>query len=461
MNTILVVEDKDGMRKMLRETLEGAGYRVTEARDGAEAIARLEAGRVDLVLTDLKLPRRDGLEVVRATKGLLPQVSVIVMTAYGTIETAVQAMKAGAADFIQKPFDSDYLLLLITRELERRRLVTENLLLREELQDRLGLPEIKGESRRLQEAVAMLHKVAPSPATVLLLGESGTGKELFARALHQLSPRKGQPFVAINCAAIPESLLESELFGHERGAFTGATALKPGRFERADGGTLFLDEVGELPPGVQAKLLRVLQEATFDRVGGLKPITVDVRIVAATNADLGRLVRERRFREDLYFRLNVFPIVVPPLRERPEDIPILAQHFLRRFAAELRREVRGFAEGAMGALVRYRWPGNVRELENCIERAMILCGGDQIQAADLTLDIGGVGADPWDERPQSEILHEHATWASRRAERDLIRQVLARMQGNKSRAAEVLQVSYKTLLSKVKEYGLAATEGES
>jgi DNA-binding NtrC family response regulator len=461
MSSVLVVEDKDGMRKMLRETLEGAGYLVSEARDGAEAIARLEAGRVDLVLTDLKLPKRDGLAVLRAAKELAPQAGVIVMTAFGTIETAVQAMKDGAADFIQKPFDSDYLLLLIKRELERRRLVSENLRLREELQDRLGLPEIKGESRRLQDAKAMLHKVAPSQATVLLLGESGTGKELFARALHQLSPRKGQPFVAINCAAIPEPLLESELFGHERGAFTGATALKPGRFERADGGTLFLDEVGELPPGVQAKLLRVLQEGVFDRVGGLKPLSVDVRIVAATNADLARLVRERRFREDLYFRLNVFPIVVPPLRERPEDIPTLAQHFLARFAGELRKEVGGFTEAAMAVLVRYPWPGNVRELENCIERAVILCGGGRIQAADLTLGIGGVGPDPWDERPQSENLHEHAAWASRRAERELIRRVIERVQGNKARAADALGVSYKTLLVKVKEYGLGPTEGEA
>ena len=364
MERILIVEDKDGLRRMLRQTLEGAGYPVVEASDGAEATRRLAEARYDLVVTDLKLPKRDGLEVLKAAREGDPESQVIVMTAYGTVASAVQAMKEGAFEYIEKDADfADRLLVLVERALERRRLFSENRLLKESAAD---MPAILGSSRRLKEALALLDKVAPSAATVLLLGESGTGKELFARRIHSLSPRRERPLVAINCAAIPETLLENELFGHEKGAYTGASGLKQGKFEFADGGTLFLDEIGELSPAVQAKLLRVLQEHTFERVGGTRAIEVDVRIITATNLDLARAVREKRFREDLYFRLNVFPVPIPPLRDRPEDVPMLVQHFIGKFAREMRKPVSGASPEALRALQGYTWPGNVRELENAI-----------------------------------------------------------------------------------------------
>jgi len=454
MERLLVGEDKEGMRRMLRETLEGAGYQVEEAIDGDEALKKLSLQRYHLILTDLKLPKGDGLAILRVAKETLPHVAVIVMTAFGTIETAVQAMKDGAYDFLTKPFDTDHLLLLVQRALERQRLVTENLLLKEAFAERLGFPQIVGTSRKMQEVGALIQKVAPSTATVLLMGESGTGKELFARAIHLLSPRKQRPFIPINCAAIPDQLLENELFGHEKGAYTGAQAIKPGKFELADGGSLFLDEIGDLSPAVQAKLLRVLQDGTFERVGGTKPIQVDVRIIAATNTDLGKAVREKRFREDLFFRLNVFPVTIPPLRERPEDIALLATHFLEKFLVQIKKEVKGFSEGAMRLLSTYSWPGNVRELENAIERALILSSGGLLQVEDFAF---GLHRGEEDEEPLLVgSLHEVSTRASQRTEKELIRRTLALTKGNKSRAAEILQVSYKTLLMKIKEYGIEA-----
>ncbi len=460
MNRILVVEDKESMRRMLKETLEGAGYSVTEASDGQEAIKLISILRFDLILTDLRLPKKDGMAVLKATREVDPQSPVILMTAYGDIETAVRAMKEGAYDFIPKPFDSDYLLFLIERALERQRLLAENLILREEFAAKLGFPKIVGVSRGIREVSSLVQKVASSPATVLLMGESGTGKELFARAIHQMSERRVRPFIAINCAAIPETLLESELFGHEKGAFTGAVSLKQGKFELADGGSLFLDEIGDLSLAVQAKLLRVLQDGSFERVGGTKTIRVDVRIIAATNTDLALAVKERRFREDLFFRLNVFPVTIPPLRERPEDVPPLVEHFLTKFNSEMRKNIKGISPEALQVLKEYHWPGNVRELQNFVERAVILCQGTQLlpeqfplsykkepEARDLRISLHG-------------SLHEVSTRASHLAEKVLIQRTLEETHGNKARAADILQVSYKTLLNKIKEYGIEAETGD-
>ncbi len=452
MNRILVVEDKESMRRMLRQTLERAKYRVDEAANGDEAVKKLGLARYDLVLTDLKLSKQDGMAVLRAAKESFPQMPVIMMTAFGTIDLAVQAMKEGAYQFITKPFDSDHLLLEIERAISQFRLVAENIILKEGLADRLGAPVIIGNSKKIQEVSALIQKVAPSNATVLLLGESGTGKELFARALHHQSPRRGRPFVAINSAAIPDTLIESELFGHERGAFTGATGAKPGKFELANGGTLFLDEVSELAPAVQAKLLRVLQEQAFDRVGGTRTIEVDIRIVAASNADLAQAVRDRRFREDLYFRLNVFPVSLPPLRERPEDIPALVDHCIAKYAMEMRRRVRGISKDALKLLIQHSWPGNIRELENCIERAVILTTGEVLQPADFALGLGPTPVG--DEATDEGSLQEVSARASRMAEIECIRRTLANVRGNQQKAAERLKVSHKTLKTKIEEYGI-------
>jgi len=459
MQRILIVEDKEGVRRMLRQTLEAAGYPAAEAADGGEAVRLLEENRYDVVITDLKLPKRDGLQVLAAARGADPDAQVIVMTAFGAVATAVQAMKDGALDYIEKDADfADRLVVLVERALERRRLSTQNLALPEAAP---GMPTIVGTSRPMKDALALAEKVAPSAASVLLLGESGTGKELFARSIHGLSPRRDRPLVAINCAAIPDTLLENELFGHERGAFTGASGLKQGKFELADGGTLFLDEIGDLSPAVQAKLLRVLQEHTFERVGGTRAIEVDVRIIAATNVDLARAVAEKRFREDLYFRLNVFPIAIPPLRDRPEDIPVLVQYFVSKFAREMRKRVTGATPEALRALQGYGWPGNVREVENAVERAVILATGEQIQAADLALGLGRAAREEPEPLPLTGSLHEVSLRASQRAERELIRRVLRECGGNKTRAAEALQVSYKTLLTKIKDYGLQEADDET
>ncbi len=459
MSRILVVEDKESMRRMLRQTLERAKYTVEEAPDGDEAVRKLGLGRFDLVLTDLKLPKKDGMAVLRAAREASPHLPVIMMTAFGTIDLAVQAVKGGAYHFIAKPFDSDHLLLEIERAISQSRLVTENLILKEGFADKLGAPTIIGNSKKIQEVLALIQKVAASNATVLLLGESGTGKELFARALHHKSPRRARPFVAINCAAIPDTLLESELFGHERGAFTGATGAKPGKFELADGGTVLLDEVSELSPAVQAKLLRVLQERTFERIGGTRTIDVDVRVVAASNADLARAIRERKFREDLYFRLNVFPVPIPPLRERPEDIPALVEHFIAKYAMETRRQVRGISKPALKLLMQYSWPGNIRELENFVERGVILTSGEMLQPSDFAFGLSETPVT--DEAAYGESLQEAAARAGRQAEAECIRRTLARVGGNRQRAAEQLKVSYKALQAKIEEYGieLASEEG--
>ncbi|HKQ99698.1 MAG TPA: sigma-54 dependent transcriptional regulator [Pyrinomonadaceae bacterium] len=453
MPDILLVEDKDSLRRVLCLTLENAGYTVTESADARAASQEISRAPHRLVLTDLRMPHGSGLDVLRAARAADPDVPVIVMTAYGSIDEAVQAMKDGAHDFLQKPVDSNHLLLLVERALEQARLRTENILLREEWSRRYGFPRIIGESAAIKRAVADTQRVSQTEANVLLLGESGTGKELFARAVHHLSPRRDKPFVAINCAAIPETLIENELFGHERGAFTGAGERRQGKFELASGGTVFLDEIGELPLAVQGKLLRAIEEKMIDRIGGRAPIPVDVRVVAATNRDLRAAAETGEFRRDLFFRLAVFPVEIPPLRERGEDVLLLARHF----AAQLGKEMRGreaiLSEAGIEALRHHSWPGNVRELENAIERACILADAATLEPDDLGL-IKGTPAQPeaFDDLDTSGTLSEVAERAVRFVERRKITEALREHNGNKTRAAQSLGVSYKTLLTKIKDY---------
>ena len=441
---------------MLRHALERQGHSVLEARDQPEAVRMLQHSPA-IVLSDLRLPEGDGFGVLRASKEFDADTPVIVMTAYGSIEDAVAAMKEGALDFLAKPVDPDHLALLVARALEQRRMVTENLLLKEELAVRRGAPQLVGEDPSLRKVFAGLQRAAATDTTVLLEGESGTGKELFARSLHALSPRADSPFVAINCAAIPETLLETELFGHEKGAFTGAVARKLGKFEMAHRGTLFLDEIGDLPLALQAKILRALEEKRFERVGGTASVQVDVRLVAATNRGLRAAVAARRFREDLFFRLSVFPITVPPLRDRPGDIPLLARYFVDRFCRDMKKKPLALAPAALEQLVSYRWPGNVRELQNCIERAVILADGDAIQARHLNLSFKSVEREPEPPNPLAELdLSGSLAEATRRAlavvEKLKIEQVLKEADNSKGRAAELLQISYKMLLAKLKEH---------
>jgi len=452
---VLLVEDKASLRAMLRRTLEGKGFRVEEAADALEAKALLGSARYSVVLTDLRLPPGSGLDVLRAAREADEQVSVIVMTAYGTIEDAVAAMKEGAFDFLAKPVDIDHLLVLVERAGEQRRLRLENLILKEEYAARYGFPQIIGEERSLKEVSLAIQRAAPADATVLLLGESGTGKELFARALHHLSRRREGPFLAINCAAIPEPLLENELFGHEKGAYTGAVSRKLGKLEIASGGTVLLDEIGDLPLSLQSKLLRVLQERAFERVGGTTTLSVDVRIVAATNRDLKKAVEERAFREDLYFRLSVFPITIPPLRARRGDIPLLAHHYVERFCRELKKPLLRIGEESLERLTAYEWPGNVRELANCLERAVILADGPELTPELLGFGPSGELPPPPAGLDLSGTLAQVGRRAAAAAEREKIRQVMEEVGWDRALAAERLEVSGKTLSAKLREYGLA------
>ena len=458
---VLLVEDKDSLRAMLRLALEGQGHAVIEARDENEAREQLRENRPAVVLTDLKLPAGDGFGVLRAAKDLDPELQVIVMTAYASIQDAVTAMKEGAMDFLAKPVDPDHLLLMVARAIAQRRILTENILLKEELAERRGAPRIVGEHPRLKQVSLQLQRAAATDATVLLEGESGTGKELFARALHVLSPRNEGPFVAINCAAIPETLLETELFGHEKGAFTGAAMRKPGRFEIAHRGTLFLDEIGDLSLPLQAKILRALEEKQFERVGGTQTLRVDVRVVAATHRNLKQRVAERQFREDLFFRLSVFPIRIPPLRERHGDIAILARHFVERFARDLNKPSLKLSLDAAEALGAYPWPGNVRELQNCIERAAILCEDDTIHARNLSLSpplvlLDVPAASPWDQIDLSGTLPDVLRRVSGEVERRKLEQALKEAGGQRARVAELLNINQKSLLQKLREYKLSA-----
>jgi DNA-binding NtrC family response regulator len=457
---ILLVEDKDSLRAMLRHALEAQGHAVVEARDQREAEAALQASRPAVVLSDLRLPEGDGFGVLRAAKEFDADTPVIVMTAFGSIQDAVAAMKEGALDFLAKPVDPDHLLLMVERALVQRRLSTENLLLKEELAQRRGAPQIVGDDPKLKQVSVALHRAAATDTTVLLQGESGTGKELFARTLHALSPRADGPFVAINCAAIPETLLETELFGHEKGAFTGAANRKPGKFELAHRGTLFLDEIGDLPLSLQAKILRALEEKRFERVGGTVAIQVDVRVVAATNRNLKAAVAARQYREDLYFRLSVFPITIPPLRERPHDIATLSRYFIDRYCRDLTKKPLVLSDAAKQELQEYPWPGNVRELQNCIERAVILTDGDTIHPRHLNLTFRSAAASadsdadggPWAQIDLSGSLAEVTRRVAAEAERRKIEQTLKDTNGDVGRTAELLQVSYKALLGKLKEH---------
>ncbi len=451
MDTILVIEDKESMAKMLKNSLESEGYKVITVGDGKEGLRQIKESRIDLVITDLKIPGKDGIEILRAAKEENQLIPVIVMTAFGSVETAVTAMKEGAFDFITKPFDVDHLLVLIKRALETQRLLTENLLLREEFASKLGFPRIIGKSIKIADVAQIVQKVAPTKTTVLLVGESGTGKELFARAIHNLSNRRHYPFVPINCAAIPRELLESELFGHEKGSFTGAETKKLGKFELADKGTIFLDEIGDMDLTLQSKLLRAIEEGEIERVGAVKSVNVDVRIVAASNKDLEKAVEEKKFREDLFYRLNVFPVKIPPLRERKEDIPLLAEYFINKYCLEIKTPLKNILKEALDILTDYNWKGNVRELENTIERAIILSDGDTIAPEHIILSQRTTS----DSRVSTEgSLEDVAKRASRIAETQCILKVLRETRGNKSRAAEILRVSYKTLLTKIKEYGI-------
>ncbi len=445
--TIFVVDDEESHRMMLRAHLEEEGFDVVEASDGQEAVDRIKDKFFDLVLIDIRMPRMDGMEALRQIKKITSAIPVIMMTAYGSINSAIEALKSGAEDYLPKPLDMDELLIKVHRALRFKQLEEENLLNRERLGTRFDFSSIIGRSLKMKELFETLSMVAPTEATILLLGESGTGKEIVANAIHQNSEKRERPYVKVNCAALPEALLESELFGHEKGAFTGALYKKKGRFELADGGTIFLDEIGEMSLLTQTKILRVLQEMEFEAVGGTKTVRVHVRIIAATNKHLEEEVKEGKFREDLYYRLNVVPITIPPLRERREDIPILAEHFLGIYSKKNKRTIRGFEPGAMDAFIRYSWLGNVRELENIVERTVIMCRRDIISVDDLPPAIAG--------SEQKEGESEFVIGSSlRELEKDAIWRTLRYTEGNRTKTATILGITRKTLQNKIKEYQL-------
>ncbi|MBI3665670.1 MAG: sigma-54-dependent Fis family transcriptional regulator [Acidobacteria bacterium] len=446
---LLVVEDEASLLRVLEVQLSTAGFHIEKAVSAEEALPVLDRGGLDAVLTDLKLPGMEGLELLARIRHADPALPVIIMTAYGTVETAVQAMKAGASDYVLKPFSLDDLVMTINKALEVRALREENRQLKEELSRRYQFDNIIGRSSKMQEVFAAVTRVAPTRATVLLAGESGIGKDLIAHAIHHHSPRRARPFVKINCSAIPENLMESELFGHEKGAFTGASAARAGKFEQADGGTVFLDEIGDVPSPVQVKLLRVLQEREFERLGSNKTISVDVRVIAATNQDLRAALEQGAFREDLYYRLNVVPINIPPLRERKEDIPFLVEHFLAKYAADTDGRVASVSPAALEKLVAYHWPGNVRELENVIQRAMVMTAGTRLEPADIQLDV--------DRRASPAPDGAHflpAGYSLEQYEQELIREALRRAGGNKSQAARLLGLTRNSLRYRLSQMGI-------
>jgi two-component system response regulator HydG len=450
---ILIVDDDPGHLTTLKTIVRSWGYAIETADDGDTAAAMVKSTQVDLVLTDVRMARMSGIELLDRIKAYNPSIPVIIMTAYSSVASAVEALKAGAYDYLIKPLDFEVLKLAIQRACEHAGLKAENVLLKEQLRNELTTPNIIGTSKPMRELLELLAMVAPSEATVLITGESGTGKELIARSVHHNSPRKNQALVVVNCAAIAETLLESELFGHEKGAFTGADKRREGRFMQADGGTIFLDEIAETSPTMQAKLLRVLQQKEIQRVGGEQVIEVDVRIVAATNRDLETEVAEGRFREDLFYRINVMPLVVPPLRDRHDDIPLLAQHFLEHYAGKNRKSVKGFSPIAMDMLLKYEWPGNVRELENAIERAVILLTGDHITEKQLPLNI--VRSYPGqDVAAPAVVPATDGTRSLEEIEKEAILATLEIAQGNKSETARRLGITRKTLHNKLKSYGL-------
>ncbi|MFH2035566.1 MAG: sigma-54 dependent transcriptional regulator [Candidatus Zixiibacteriota bacterium] len=451
MPSILVIDDKEAMRTVLEQVLSEEGYQVDAACDGSSGLEIARSKSYDLVITDLKMPDVDGLQVLSELKQIDNDMSVIIMTAYGTVESAVTAMKNGAADFITKPFDPGHLNVIVERTLENRRLMAENSLLREELANSLGFSEIIGQNEKMKEVSRLIQKVSVSDTSVMLQGESGTGKELFARAIHNLSPRRDKPYIAINCAAIPRELLENELFGSEKGAFTSAVARKMGKFEIADNGTLFLDEIGDMDISLQAKLLRVLQQKSFERLGGNKTIDVDVRVIAATNMNLNELIKKKIFREDLYYRLSVFPITIPPLRERADDIKPLAEYFVDKYCKDMKKAIKSISKEGLELLEKYHWPGNVRELENTIERSIILAEGKKITPEHMAIRL----------RTTDEIrlregagLKEIGAYSQMQAEKSAIIRVLKQVRGNKRKCASVLKIDYTTLFDKIKKYDI-------
>jgi len=448
---ILVVDDEESMRHMLTLILQREGYEVRAVEKGSEALQLVDSEAFDFILSDVVMPGMDGLALLQALKQKKVEDPVIMMSAYGNLDTAVEAMKRGAYDYVNKPFKPDEILLILRKAEERENLRQENLRLRQEVRRDYSFGNIVGKSPNMIQLFETIKKISDYKASVLIIGESGTGKEMVARCIHYNSPRSGGPFVAVNCGAIPETLLESELFGHEKGAFTDAKKEKRGSFELAHQGSLFLDEIGELSPSAQVKLLRALQEGEIKRLGSEHLLAVDVRIIAATIRDLSRAVAEGKFREDLFYRLNVLPLHLPPLRERKEDIPLLVDHFIRKYNELHRLGSEGATEEVLAQLLEYSWPGNVRELENTIERAMILAQGKKIGVDCLPSELRGERA-PW----KKDIWGEEISIkkANRMLEEELIRKALKRTRGNRSQAAKILEISHPSLLSKIKEYGI-------
>jgi two-component system response regulator AtoC len=463
---VLIVDDEPNLRKILSAQLTRDGYDVLTAEDGEQGLQHLRDHHIDLVITDLKMPKVDGMTLLKKALEEEPELPVVLVTAHGTIDTAVEALKSGAFDFVTKPFDKDEVRQIVAKALRTRELRGADATSSPGAHARFG---IIGTSPGISDLYGILERVADTPTTVLITGESGTGKELVARALHEHSGRKDKPFIKVNCAAIPKELIESELFGYERGAFTGAVTSKPGRFELANGGTLFLDEIGEIPIEMQVKLLRALQESEFERVGGIKTIRVDVRLVAATNRDLKKLIAAGTFREDLFYRLNVVPIRLPALRERTMDIPLLVEHFLTKFNERLKKKVEGTEPEATELLVQYPWPGNIRELENVVERAVLFCDTQRLRASDLPPEIRGIPALANVPLPEADLqaalaseggLKEHVKVAMSRLEKELVSRALQQTNGNVTHAARLLKISRKGLQLKMKELGLREGAGD-
>ena len=450
-NRILLIDDEENFRHMLSVILKKRGYDVETASSGTEGLKKIDTAAFDTVLCDIRMPQMDGLEFLKEAQKAGCESTIIMMSAYGTLDTAIEAMKLGAYDYISKPFKPDEIILTLRKAEERERLRRENLFLKKEVQKEYSFENIISKNERMRQLFDTIRKVAKYKSTILIEGESGTGKELVAKAIHFNSDRADNPFVPVNCGAIPENLLESELFGHTKGSFTNAVRTKKGLFEEADGGTMFLDEIGELPLQLQVKLLRVLQDGEMRRIGDSRPIKIDVRIIAATIKDLDREVREGKFRDDLFYRLNVLPMKIPPLKERKEDVPLLVDHFINKYSRELNKPIEGITPDALNCLMNYGWNGNVRELENVIERAIVLTESSQIQVENLPAEI---------ESPREEsklnLLNDELSIkkASRYLEIDLITKALQKTKGNHTHAAKLLEISHRALLYKIKEYGI-------
>ena len=446
---ILVVDDESSHRQMIKAVLSAEGYEIREAADGNQAVKAVEEKFHDLILMDIRMPGLSGIEALQKIKDISPGIPVIIMTAYASVNTAIDALKSGAYDYLTKPLDIEELKILVAKALQFQKLEQENIYLKEQLNNRFDFSSIIGRSPSMKQLFETMALVAPSEAGVLIVGESGTGKELIANAIHQNSSRAQRPFIKVNCAALPETLLESELFGHEKGAFTGATARKQGRFQLAHNSSILLDEIGEMSPTTQAKILRVLQEREFEPIGSTQTIRVDTRVIAATNKNLEEEIKKGRFREDLFYRINVVTIAVPPLRERREDIPLLADFFLKRFAEKNRRVINGFTPRAMDLFMRYDWSGNVRELENVVERAVIMARGEMITPMEFPKNLKELDVEL--KEPNLDLSPGRSL---KEVEKEMILRTLAETDGNRTHAANILGISRRTLQLKLKEYGI-------